>query len=186
MKKYLIFIIKIYVLLTFGIFKVYSKEIPIKFDDNNWKVLNIIINNNQNDNELVLNFLDDHYFFEFENVSNMLNINVNTNIKFIGTKNKTVFDFNYKDHAFYFFYNERNYKGYTVSFENIIFKNYKYSSLDGGMGIVLVEASSENFGLFFENCIFQNNFNSLLRFNVKNKKTDKEGYSFLMNNCKFM
>jgi len=83
MKKYIIFTINLYILSLLELFKVYSKEILIKYQDNNWNSLKSVINNNQNDGEIILKFVDDYYLFKFENVPSFIEIPVNTNIKFI-------------------------------------------------------------------------------------------------------
>ena len=184
MKKYIIFMIKLYVLSLFGLYKVYSKKISIKYQDNNWNSLRSVINNNQNDGELILRFVDNYYHLKFENVNSLMDISVNANIKFIGNENGTIFDYDYENHSFDLAFDRV--KEYTVSFENIIFQNFKHTSLGEGVAVLLVQSQSNYFNLVLENCTFRDNLNSVLYFDVFNKKEAKDDYSILINNCRFM
>jgi len=175
--------IKLFVLSLFGILKVYSKEITIKYNDNNWKKLKSVIKDNQNDNELILRFVDNYYLFVFDDLESSMEISIYSNIKFIGNNNGTVFDF---DNNFQAFKTEfsRN-KGDILKYENIVFKNFKYHTLSEGIGIMYLSSKSDNFTLAFENCTFQDNYNSLLYLDVNNQKVSKNDYSVIINNCKF-
>jgi len=102
MKKYIILTIKLYILSLLGLYKVYSKEISIKYGDSNWNSLKSVINNNQNDGELILRFVDDYYLFKFKDIPSFIEITVNSNIKFIGNEIGTVFDYDYENHSFDF------------------------------------------------------------------------------------
>jgi len=158
MNIFLIFMIKLLVLSLFRIYKVYSKEITIEYQDSNWDILKSVINDNQNEEELIIKFSDDYYFFRLENdLNDFLEINVNSNIKFIGDDNGTVFDFNQESYSFHFSFNK---KGYSVRFENIIFQNYKHPSLDSGL--IIIQSKSDDFSLIIEKCTFKNNFNNVL------------------------
>jgi len=184
MDNYLLFIIKIYIIYLNIFLKVYSKKINIK--NNDWKNIYSLINKNQNDNELILNFVDKKYLFLFENLDGLIDINVNTNIKFIGNEEGTVFDFAYNMHSFNFFFKERNNIKYTISFENIIFRNYKYPTIELRLGIILFHSTSNNFKFIFENCEFRNNFNSVLLFDVYYQNTLKnDDYSVIIKDCIF-
>jgi len=187
LKKYLILLTKFYLLFSFGIFKVYSKEYVIRYKDSNWNSLPTFLNKNQQSNDdLVLKFEDTYYRLDNVPVMSFIDVSVSTNIKFIGNEKGTIFDYYYSFHSFYFKMNQANTKENSITFENIIFKNYQYPSKTEGFGVVLVEAPSKNFNLIFENCNFEGNRNSVIRLDIKDGISSKDDYSVIINNCKFM
>ncbi|OUM63280.1 hypothetical protein PIROE2DRAFT_10248 [Piromyces sp. E2] len=81
-----------YILLFTGTNGVQSKVIYIKHNDTSFKNLPDLILRNQNDKELIVNFVDEYYdMSEIEEYAIL--ISVATNITLVGNKNGTMFDY---------------------------------------------------------------------------------------------
>jgi len=133
---------------------VLSKEIYIRNNTEFHDLMNII-NENQNDNELKLYFIDEYYDFSTMSSYN-LNINVGTNISIIGSHiDGTVFDYNnYSRGTFRFLY--IGLKDETIKFNNIHWKNYDPSN-QSNVFLIFIMSEDSHFHMEFNNCIFYNN-----------------------------
>eukprot|EP00833_Pecoramyces_ruminatium_P018319 jgi/Orpsp1_1/1192351/evm.model.d7180000092518.1 len=132
-----------------------AKEFIIHNNDYSFTNINYIVNNYQDDNELILNFVDTYYDMRSLNIYSV-EVNVNTNILFIGNKNGTKFDYN-NDRLgrFIFIFNNKN---LSVNIENIIFENFDTNGVDLiGVQILLINTYKCNFHFIMNNCVFENN-----------------------------
>lgn len=152
--KYLLNIcINIFIIIN--IIMVDAKEFIIHNNDYSFTNINYIVNNYQDDNELILNFVDTYYDMRSLNIYSV-EVNVNTNILFIGNKNGTKFDYN-NDRLgrFIFIFNNKN---LSVNIENIIFENFDTNGVDLiGVQILLINTYKCNFHFIMNNCVFENN-----------------------------
>eukprot|EP00833_Pecoramyces_ruminatium_P013753 jgi/Orpsp1_1/1187785/evm.model.d7180000060165.1 len=152
---------------------VYSKEFYIK-NDNDFKDLTHIINDNQNDNELIIHLIDNYY--DMSVLPYTIDMSIITNISFIGNKNGTIFDYK-RDKKGRMIFNIINNKGETIKFENIIFENFNPDGVYE-IEILLINAISDNYFFIVNNCTFQNNDYRILRtqffcyFSIMDKSND--------------
>ncbi|OUM66287.1 hypothetical protein PIROE2DRAFT_6523 [Piromyces sp. E2] len=162
---------------------IYAKEFIIRNTINDFENLSNIIKENQNDDELVLNFVDEYYYTPESN--GRYGIDVNSNITFRGNKNGTVYDFHHERNREYLFAFSVT-KGKTVKFENFIFKNYYADNERPGLYMFTVTADTDNHYLKFYNCTFQNNYYTIFRSRVENKKPTHTDPSYVFEKCNFM
>ncbi|ORX37499.1 hypothetical protein BCR36DRAFT_405730 [Piromyces finnis] len=111
-----------------------------------------------------------------------IEINVNVNITFVGSKNGTMLDYsNVLCKRWLFFYDE---KGETVQFRNIIFNSYftenTYTPL-----ITATSYYNNNLYMKFDNCTFQNHNYYIFEFDVSCTYTKHLDPSFVFTNCNF-
>jgi len=110
----------IYFLLVFRLKVIFTKEFIVSNNFNGINNICTIIKNNQVENkDLIFRFNEDYYDIslnkEFTN-----EINIISNVSFIGNINGTIFDYNrLRKGVIYFMLNE--FKRITIKFENIIF-----------------------------------------------------------------
>ncbi|OUM61997.1 hypothetical protein PIROE2DRAFT_11813 [Piromyces sp. E2] len=164
--------------LLLSIKKSLAKEFNIKYNDDTFKNLKTLLNQNQNDDELILRFVDKYYIISYENLNVAIGIEVSQNITFIGENKETIFDFNNRRTGYNFSFKDNN-KGYSVKFENIIFKNY----FDNSVGLFRISSFSNNFLFLVENCTFQNNKFKIFDISIYKSKIIKEEELFIINNC---
>ncbi|ORX59216.1 hypothetical protein BCR36DRAFT_366402 [Piromyces finnis] len=160
----------------------FAKEIVIRNDDDYWKNFANTLNNNQNDNELILRFIDDYYIIDY--VSNSaLNLLITKKVIFRGNENGTVFDYIDKRIGFNIKFSTN--KDEKLSFENIIFKNYQEKVILNGVPLLDIQSSISDFYITFDNCIFQDNKYKIFQLKVDSFKSLKSEYHLIFNNCKF-
>eukprot|EP00833_Pecoramyces_ruminatium_P017708 jgi/Orpsp1_1/1191740/evm.model.d7180000088146.1 len=163
-----------------------SKSITIKYEDNNFKNLLQIINDNQTGNELILYFPDDYYDFSSFSFFTF-NISVETCISFIGNKNETVFDYK-GDSKGLMVFSILNNKHNIIKFENITFENY-YANIKSisGHQIIDIISYTVNFNIIFNNCIFRKNNNKIFELQLLTKEVLPENLDnkVLFSNCSF-
>jgi len=161
----------------------YAKEFTIRNIESDFDNLPNIINNNQNDNELILNYVDDYYYttMSYERYE----ISVETNITFRGNKNGTIYDFHHERNR-EFWIQFPSEKGKTVIFENFIFRNYYANYEMGGLHMFIVMAFTDNFKILFNNCTFEDNNYAIFRAVIHNLKPTHTDPSIVFNKCKFM
>jgi len=156
----------------------YGKSITITNKDEKFLNIQDIINNNQ-DEELILNFSDCYYNMDELIFSN--NVSTLTNITFIGNNNGTVFDYN-EDIRGTFMFKFNNSKKKYVTYKNIIFKNF--TGTKSGISIVRADLSNNDF-LIFENCTFQNNALDSINVFMSCTQPSHNEPNFIFNNCNF-
>jgi len=181
-------ILYIYCIITLLFISVNSKEISIRNNDNNFKNLNSVLNNNQYDKELKLNFVDSYYNMTF--LGYVTDLNVSTNLYFIGNQNGTTFDYcNSKLGVLHIRMNNNNNnnnnKETTIIFKNIIFENFndRDNLYTQHLRIMDIFQEPKKY-IIFENCTFQNNKQDLLSFHAANTKVLDDFY-IQFNNCSF-
>ncbi|ORX87900.1 hypothetical protein BCR32DRAFT_274109 [Anaeromyces robustus] len=108
-------------------------------------------------------------------------ISMNNNIYFIGNSNMTTFDFiNSKEAGLNISF--RGLKEWTLSYENIIFKNYE--NINNGLNLFFIETETEKYQILFTNCIFEDiDYIMRLKFNCKKKNENK--INIIFTNCVF-
>jgi len=186
MRKFLKCYIYIFYYIIFKLTRIQSKSVIIKSDEN-YIYLKDIIKNNQNDNnnELILEFVDDYYDMLKYSDFKIFNteISVQSSIIFKGNSNGTIFD--YKNDYFgniHMSYEEKN--KMLVKFENIIFKNYNPSS-QYRVGFVNVITHTNDFQLQFINCTFVDVVVNSLVVHLDPGKLFQVDPQIVYNNCKF-
>jgi len=184
--KIFLIIVIIYNIFIFYITLSLAKEIVIKNDSENFYNIRNIFAENQNDGQLILNFIDDYYDFSIlcHDKSYDINIDVASNITFNGNINGTVFD-NNKSRNGKIILNFYKNNGNVVKFQNITFQNYYEDINVFGVPMIIVFAKTDNFLVKIENCNFINNFYPLLYLDVSyNIETNKEPF-YIVDNCNF-
>jgi len=175
------------VVMIYNIFIYYinlslAKEIIIKNDINNFYNIRNLIVENQNDDHLILNFIDGYY--NFTTFTNQINFEVMSNITFVGNKEGTIFDYTNNKNGYIFLQFLEN-NGYVVTFQNITFQHYHEDINIKGIMIIIVFSKTDNFLVKIENCNFINNSYPLLYLEVSyNKETNKEPF-YIVDNCNF-
>jgi len=170
-----------FLLLSFSyILNVFSKEFFIR-NNNEFINLKEIIVENQNFNELILNFVDEYY--DMTNINDYsVEINVDTNIIFNGNKNGTVFDYNYKCRgSFNLLFN--GIKNEIIKFNDIIFKNFNHIVRDN-VHAIAINGNNNHFRVEFNNCTFQNN-NYLISISSMSNLSLNSKPNILLNKCNF-
>jgi len=184
--KKIFFIINIYLILLFNNINVEGKVVTLRNSDNSFDNIGSIIANNQNNKELIINLEDEYY--DMSKLSQSFEFPIMTNIKLIGNNNGTVFDYKNKYRGIFNLKFAQN-KNETIIFENIIFNNLlDESGPSYEINIFFIEASSDNFNLIFNNCLFQYNHGCILRTEskcVKSSRTD-DSAPIIFNNCNFL
>ena len=147
-----------------------------------------IITNNQDDEELIVYFVDDVYDMSVLPADTLL-INVINKVKFLGNENGTVFNYNYdRNGIFKVSINsvDRD-RGELFTLENIIFEKYKNDRASDGIQIMFVVATSDNFQFLVKNCTFRDNDFKLFRIDVQVTKNYKNNWPYILfDHCKFM
>eukprot|EP00833_Pecoramyces_ruminatium_P008288 jgi/Orpsp1_1/1182320/evm.model.c7180000080817.1 len=160
--------------------KVYAKEFYIKNNDSDFYNLQSIIQNNQDNDDLILYFVDSYY--DMTSTPYTIDIVMSSNISIIGNKNGTVFDYNNdKKGRFVIKYNS---KGITFKIENIIFENFNPNGINQ-TEIILITSSSDDFFFILNNCTFKNNQHSLFRSTVTCNIDSTTEPKIIFNNCNF-
>jgi len=156
--------------------KIYAEEIIIKNKDNNFYNFHNILSNTNN-KELILKFVDEYYDFKELSIKK-IQFEISNNVSFIGSTNRTIFDFSDSESTFTISYINENQN--TLIFENIIFQNFKiYNSNDQ-----LFNVKTYNFGNFiWNNCTFNNN-DKLFYFDNYNHSSEGE-VVIQFNSCNF-
>jgi len=88
-------VVIIYNIFIYHITLSLAKEIIIKKRSDNFYNIRNIIEENQNDDQLILKFLDDYY--DFSLVNYQINFEVISNVTFVGGKKGTIFEFDYAE-----------------------------------------------------------------------------------------
>jgi len=186
MKKLFLYICFLFYIFHFhGIYINAVKEIIMRNNDDNINTLHNIINNNQNGEGLIINFVDDYYLFD-DNVTYRYEISIFYDITIIGNKNGTTLDFNNGRRGAFGFRVSKN-AGEVITFENIIFKNYKANMLEPGLEMIRVQATSDKFKLIINNCTFQNTIYTPIYVESKFNTLDNyDDLRVIFNNCNFM
>lgn len=180
MNKLFNIFINIYFCFSITFLKINAKEIIIHNDDN-FKNFQNIINDNQNDKNLVLKFVDNYYNMQYLGYS--MSISVDTNISFIGNENKTVFDYkNDSQGRLFFTFNTNK----IVNINNIIIENFTTNGigLDGVQAFTTLSYTSNSLKFIFNNCIFRNNGSKIIHYEIKNSIIQTEP-QFIFNDCDF-
>ncbi|OUM59932.1 hypothetical protein PIROE2DRAFT_14410 [Piromyces sp. E2] len=173
-----------FIFFCISICKIHAKEIVLENDSISFFNLAATVKDFQNDGNLKLIFKDDYYDMSMIYTNSSVDISVNSNISFIGSKNGSVFDFK-KNKLGAFNISFARTKIDTVRFENITFTNYREKVLsDQGMSLMTINSSADKYNLIFENCNFTENNFILFDINFACKKTTNPLFSF--NNCNFM
>jgi len=174
-----------YILLLFiKIDRVQSKIINISNNSTYFETIEDIINSNQNDKELIVNFVDEYYdMINANKKKTAIEINVYTNITIVGNKKGTIFDYSSVTvNRWSFFYGD---KGGTVKFENIIFNSY-YARTTYIPLVTAANYYNNNLYMLFNNCTFQNNSYYIIEFEVSCTSYPKHlDPSFIFTNCNF-
>ncbi|OUM65638.1 hypothetical protein PIROE2DRAFT_7304 [Piromyces sp. E2] len=163
----------------------YGKEFIIRFNDQYWNNLKSIINDNQDQGELILRFVDDQYLLLPEYIHAPLNLMITGSVYFIGNKNGTIFDFhNYKFYLKFEFENSNNLN--HLYFENIIFQNFYDSSLTySNTPLMYINSYSDNIKILFNNCIFRDNKSALIIVSISPVKLKLTDYIIQITDCEF-
>ncbi|ORX56027.1 hypothetical protein BCR36DRAFT_280853 [Piromyces finnis] len=180
--------ISIYYILIFSIILnkfnlkyVNAKLIKVKNNDDNFYNLKNLINNNQ-DEELIINFVDDYYNMTLIEAFS-IDISLINNVSLIGNINGTVFDYNHQGRKGPFkFSTEYN---YSLTFENIIFTNFN-QELESFVYILAITSKTEQFHVYINNCSFKNNNYDLILLNFTSSKKIKVDPQIQFNNTEFI
>ncbi|OUM66935.1 hypothetical protein PIROE2DRAFT_5795 [Piromyces sp. E2] len=174
----------IHVILFFFIDITFEKEITIKNHDENWNNLKNVINDNQNDEELILRFVDNYYTVYYDNIFSSIELMITGNVSFIGNENGTVFDF--LDNIIGYNIQYLRNKGDVVKFEKIIFKNSLVGfSTKYSIPLFAIRASTDYFNLIFSNCTFEDNKAPIMSVDITTSKSTASTYSVQINDCFF-
>ncbi|ORX81129.1 hypothetical protein BCR32DRAFT_293444 [Anaeromyces robustus] len=158
-------------------------KIIIRNGDYNYLNLKSFIKDNQYDGELILKFIDNYYDMTVHGFE--LTINVESNISFIGNINGTVFDFNYDRRGQFLIQCIRD-KGDKLTFENIIFENYRPNEgIISGASILYINSFYINFYIIFKNCTFRNTFHNIISIDTNCGKQDNYEPNLIITNCNF-
>ncbi|ORX45745.1 hypothetical protein BCR36DRAFT_357819 [Piromyces finnis] len=175
--------------IIYIVFHINAKEIVVRNKDENFKNLQKVVNNNQNDKELIVRFIDPEYdMYDEEYMQFDCEFTILTNVTFIGNTNGTVFNYkgDKRGRMKFIFINSTNYRN-KVIVKNIAFKDYEQSNyLVEGVGLHRIVTHTDNFQCIFENCIFDNAKQALffIRNDLCSKPLSEESY-VLFNNCIF-
>jgi len=180
--NYYSFAFALYILLA--LMRIQAKTIIIKNDESYIKMKDII-NNNQNDNELILEFVDNYYdmrkykSFEIYNTE----ISIQSFITFKGNSNETIFDYksNYYGNIHMSYEGKKN---MLVKFENITFKNFNPIS-QIHVGFINVISHVNNFQLQFYNCTFIDNMVNNVVLLLEPEKVNIIEPQVIFDNCHF-
>ncbi|ORX42810.1 hypothetical protein BCR36DRAFT_361777 [Piromyces finnis] len=178
-------VIYIYIILIlYFISESYEKEFIIRNSDNTFINLKKIINDNQNE-ELILNFVDSYYDMSIHDYVVEVTILENTIIR--GNINGTLFDYNGQRRCSMIFLISNINKGKTVIIENIIFENYIPKDYNNNNQILQIKSeSSINYYFKFNNCTFRNNNQDILSVNIEENKNIFDDFSVEFNHCNFL
>ena len=182
MKKIEYFLFIWFIILnTFNIYFVSATKVfSLKNDDYYFYNLDILINNNQDD-DLIINFVDDYYDMSLAEPFNF-GITVNHNIALIGNKNGTIFDYNNQGRKGPF---KVSIFSDSLTFENITFTNFDQLS-DNNVYMIAISAQTEQFHIYINNCSFIENNYDLMVFNFNSKRIIEVDPQIQINNTNFM
>ncbi|ORY85198.1 hypothetical protein LY90DRAFT_663470 [Neocallimastix californiae] len=182
--KYLYSIILIILFLIF-IGKVKSLELIIRNNDPIFPNLNEVLDYNQNNNELILRFVDDYYDLT-KLLHYSIDVSVTTNITLIGCEKKTIFDYKNNKKGVLLF-TLTGFKKDSVRIENIIFENYY--TFDVGyneINLFYLKAVYNTFYFHIKNCIFRNNIHTIGQIEVENHNLKYiKSPQVVIENCEF-
>jgi len=172
----ILLIINYYISLTFN--NVKAKEITIKNDENFHNLNNILRENINEDDHLILNFVDSYYNMELLNDYG-IDITVLSNISFIGNKNGTIFDYrnNYKG-AFKIILNKES----IIKVENIIFENF---NTQGFVHAMKLDIFFPNFKIIISQCTFRYNHHAFFAINFEYPQLFHSENNINFNDCNF-
>jgi len=166
-------------LILFIVKNVFGKEHIIKNDDfPDYDSKIGIYFQNIPEKEIALNFTEDYYDMTLLSVYT-IDINLYSNITFIGNENGTIFDYKEgRKGVFGIYINKENY----LKFENIIFENF---STNGQNNLLLfyIETYADKYNIEFNNCTFRNNKDQLI--SIISKFNSNMESRITMNNCSF-
>jgi len=187
MKKILKFLYSIILIILFLIFigKVKSLELIIRNNDPIFPNLNEVLDYNQNNNELILRFVDDYYDLT-KLLHYSIDVSVTTNITLIGCEKKTIFDYKNNKKGVLLF-TLTGFKKDSVRIENIIFENYY--TFDVGyneINLFYLKAVYNTFYFHIKNCIFRNNIHTIGQIEVENHNLKYiKSPQVVIENCEF-
>ncbi|KAG4092818.1 hypothetical protein H8356DRAFT_950126 [Neocallimastix lanati (nom. inval.)] len=180
--KYLYYI---YYLLVFRFKVIFTKEFIVSNNSNDINNIWTIIKNNQVENkELIFRFNEDYYDMSL-NKEYTNELNVISNVSFIGNINGTIFDYNrLRKGTIYFILNE--FKRVAIKIENIIFQNFYIGDYyAAGVFLIASYSNHNNFNIIFNNCTFRNNDQLLLSLTMFCDYRTTENPTYIFNNCNF-
>ena len=153
-----------------------KSEVVVNINHNNIRnIYNLIA---YNDEDLLLEFNENSYNFP---VYEVVQIAVNKDIHFQGNHNMTILDFTNNSYGLPIYFKEC--KGQTLTFENLIFRNYHPYNIN--LNLINVNIyGSDNYKINFKNCIFENVEYLCDIFYPINKRTQKF-YNVMFDNCIF-
>jgi len=182
----LVFYIDFVILLIF-ISRSFQKEFIIKNDTNLDKLQTIVNDNQSNDDELVLRFVDP--FYNMRSLEYSIEFTVLSNITFIGNPNGTIFNYNnYNRGTFKFTFSQKNYDK-TLKMENIIFEEFAHKNNNNMYNkdyhIINVVSHFFEFRFIIQNCTFRNNKLNILSVSVAKNNSYYNDTSVYINQCNF-
>ncbi|ORX64116.1 hypothetical protein BCR32DRAFT_273221 [Anaeromyces robustus] len=156
-----------------------AKDYKIKNDSNLFYDLNSIISQNQNSDELILNFVDNYYDMSLLN-DYSIDISVETNIYFIGNINGTYFDYKNGPRGTMHFNIYNGGKDKTISYDNIIFGNSSPTA-----SLIRLESTKDQMNVVFNNCTFENHNNNIINFQITCTYQVQLTPQIVFNKCNF-
>ena len=175
MKIILYFILCLYIIIS------YANATVKEYTVNNKTDLNQLITNVQHeqDSDVIIYFEDEYYDMSSLDIYT-IEFTVDTNIKLIGRKQGTTFNYNnLRKGVMKILFN--NIKGKKFTIENIIFENFY------GHNVFNLFIESYTFDFYFElnNCTFRNNESPIISFIKYYSNSLISHENIIFNNCNF-
>jgi len=163
--------------------KVFSYDLVIDSNDENYPTFADTVNNLLNNDDVQLLFNEDYYKLPLFGRSKF---NILNNLTFY-SKNGTIFDFQQAETSTLYFSFVTGIVDKKIVFRNITFYNFDgFNTKLSAATHFTASDKTDRFTVVFDNCIFKNNKKLSFYSHVSCTKSDQKTPQIIFNNCKFL